>query len=117
VDPAAARRLADWFALADAALRRFAEEQGQPMEPVLWPEHFDLGVVLDRVNYGCSPGDVALPEPYLYVGPHEGPPSHHPFWNAPFGAMVAGFRIGGEADALAFYAQGHQQALDDRSET
>src|SRR3712207_1935571 len=39
VDPTAARRLADWFAVGDAALRRFAAEVGQPLEPVLWPEH------------------------------------------------------------------------------
>jgi hypothetical protein len=117
VDPVAATRLADWFALADVALRRFTEEQGQPMEPVLWPEHFDLGVVLERVNHGFSPGDAAMPQPYLYVGPHEGPPSDHPFWNASFGASIAISRIGSPDGAVAFYAQGHQQALEDRSGT
>jgi hypothetical protein len=117
VDPVAARWLADWFALAEVALRRFTEEQGQPMEPVLWPEHFDLGVVLETVNHGFSPGDTAMPEPYLYVGPHEGPPSDHPFWNASFGASIAIARIGAEVDAVAFYAQGHRQALEDRSGT
>jgi hypothetical protein len=117
VDPVAATRLADWFALADVALRRFTEEQGQPMEPVLWPEHFDLGVVLERVNHGFSPGDAAMPQPYLYVGPHEGPPSDHPFWNASFGASIAISRIGSPDEAVAFYAQGHQQALEDRSGT
>src|SRR5215217_3470030 len=37
IDGAAARRLADWYALGDAALRSFAAAVGQPAEPVLWP--------------------------------------------------------------------------------
>ena len=53
VDPAAAAALADWFARGDAGLRAFAPDE----EPVLWPEHFDLGIALDEVNYGISPGD------------------------------------------------------------
>src|SRR4051812_47768341 len=43
-DANAARVLAHWFGLGEAALRRFATEAGRPQEPVLWPEHFDLGV-------------------------------------------------------------------------
>ena len=41
----------------------------------LWPEHFDLACEIGdadagtRANYGASPGDAAIPEPYLYVGP------------------------------------------------
>jgi hypothetical protein len=117
IDLAAARWLADWFELADAALRRFAEEVGQPMDPVLWPEHFDLGVAVDMVNHGCSPGDAAMPTPYLYVGPHEGPPSDDPFWNTSFGATVAPPMIGTADDAIAFFARGHRQVLSDRSDT
>ncbi|MFD2093172.1 hypothetical protein [Blastococcus deserti] len=117
VDPTAARWLADWFALGDAALRRFAEEVGEPMEPVLWPEHFDLGVVLEAVNYGCSPGDAALPEPYLYVGPHEGRPSVDPFWNAAFGAAFGAHHIVTTDDAVAFFSEGRRQVLRDRSRT
>ena len=59
-----------------------------------------------------SPGDDGHAEPYLYVGPHEGPPATDPFWNATFGATVATSRIGAEDDAVAFYAQGHRQALE-----
>jgi hypothetical protein len=33
------------------ALRSFAPG----LEPVLWPEHFDLGIKLDEVNFGVSP--------------------------------------------------------------
>jgi hypothetical protein len=117
VDLTAARWLADWFALGEAALRRFAAELGQPREPVLWPEHFDLGVVLEAVNYGCSPGDVAMPEPYLYVGPHEGPPSRHEFWNTAFGATAGASRFRDEADTADFFVAGRMQVLRDRSRT
>jgi hypothetical protein len=80
---------------------------------VLWPEHLDLGITLDEVNYGCSPGDVTLPEPCLYVGPHAGPPSQDDFWNAPFGAVATADRIRGVEDAVEFFRQG--RALTDRS--
>ena len=32
--------------------------------PILWPEHFDVGITVARVNYGLSPGDAAIDEPY-----------------------------------------------------
>jgi hypothetical protein len=115
VDPAAAGRLADWYALGDDALRRFAEDLGQPMEPVLWPEHFDLGIALEAVNYGVSPGDEAMPEPHAYVGPHEGPPSTDGFWNAPFGAAIDSGRISTQDDAVAFFSKGRALVLTDRS--
>ncbi|WP_456919637.1 hypothetical protein [Geodermatophilus sp. SYSU D00708] len=115
VDLTAARRLADWLALGDAALRRFAEQLGEPMTPVLWPEHFDLGVAAGAVNYGASLGDEAMPEPYLYVGPHEGPPSADPFWNAPFGAASGAPHIVTTDDAVAFFSEGRRQVLEDRS--
>jgi hypothetical protein len=115
VDPDAARQLAAWYALGDAALRRFAEELGKPTEPVLWPEHLDLAITVDGVNYGASPGDDALPPPYLYVGPHAGPPAQDDYWNAPFGAMATGNRIHSVDDAVDFFGQG--RALTDRSRT
>ncbi len=63
------------------ALKRALPES----HPVLWPEHFDVAVTENEVNYGVSPGDDFHPTPYAYVGPwttREGP-----FWNAPFGAL------------------------------
>jgi hypothetical protein len=113
VDAGAAVRLAGWFALGDAALRRI----GGPAEPVLWPEHFDLGVTVDAVNYGASPGDAARPGPYLYVGPHEGPTSTHAYWNEPFGAALDAGRITTEQDAVAFFSEGRARVLEDRSAT
>jgi hypothetical protein len=117
VDVIAARRLADWFALGDAALRGFAEDLGAVADPVLWPEHLDLGITVDGVNYGVSPGDVARPEPYLYVGPHEPPPPADDFWNAPFGAAVSDDRIPTPQDAAAFFAEGRLRLLTHRSGT
>ncbi|MGY1808654.1 hypothetical protein ACI8AF_14900 [Blastococcus sp. SYSU D00669] len=117
VDTAAARRLADWFALGDTALRRFAARLGEPTTPVLWPEHLDLGITVDAVNYGFSPGDAALPEPYAYVGPHGGPTSPHAFWNAPFGAARDAAGTTSAQDAVAFFSEGRARVLTDRSRT
>lgn len=54
-------------------------------EPVLWPEHFDVGAAAEEVNYGVSAGDQHHPLPYAYVGPWT--KRDGAFWNAPFGAL------------------------------
>ncbi|MDH2429242.1 hypothetical protein [Sphaerisporangium sp. TRM90804] len=101
VNPAAADLLASSLALGDEALRAFAPGA----TPVLWPEHFDLGITLDEVNYGVSLGDGYLPEPYAYTGPWK--PRTGPFWNAPFGAA----RPLRELDDVAgFFAEGRRLA-------
>jgi hypothetical protein len=115
VDVAAARVLAGWYALGDAALRRFAELLGRPQAPVLWPEHLDVGITVDEINYGCSPGDATFGEPYLSVGPHDGPPVRDGFWNAPFGAAATADRLQRVDDAVDFFGQGRE--LTDRSRT
>jgi hypothetical protein len=106
VDVEAARQLAAWYALGDAALRRFTDDLGSPQDPVLWPEHLDLGVTVAEVNYGASPGDAAIAQPYLYVGPHAGPPTTDDFWNATFGAAVTADRIPTIDDAVEFFQHG-----------
>jgi len=104
VDAGAAGYLAGCFSLGDAALRQLAPGE----QPVLWPEHFDLGITLDEVNYGISPGDGYLNEPYAYVGPWK--PRSGEFWNAPFGAARP-LRDFPDAGALgAFFAEGRAQA-------
>jgi hypothetical protein len=104
VDAEAAAELAAWFARGDAALRRFGD-------PVLWPEHFDVGVAADRVNYGVSPGDAVHAEPYAYVGPWE--PRSGQFWNAPFGALRPASELP-DVDALAaFLTEGRAAAERD----
>lgn len=100
VDAAAAAEVAEAFAWGDTALRALAPRE----RPVLWPEHFDIAVTLDRVNYGVSPGDGTIGTPYAYVGPWE--PVEGAFWNAPFGAARP-LRGLGSADAvLAWFREG-----------
>jgi hypothetical protein len=114
VDADAARRLADWYALGDAALRRLSVEIAgdQPSDPTLWPEHLDVAIRAGEVNYGASPGDDKVPEPYLYVGPTglDVAATGDSFWNQPFGATVAWEDIGSVEDAVAFFRQGRQHA-------
>jgi hypothetical protein len=52
---------------------------------VLWPEHFDVAVTEDEVNYGVSAGDDYHATPYAYIGPCTQRTGS--FWNAPFGAV------------------------------
>jgi hypothetical protein len=104
VDATAARYLAGCFAVGDAALRRFAPDQ----TPVLWPEHFDVGITLDEVNYGVSLGDASVGEPYAYVGPWK--PRAGDFWNLPFGAARPLRELGGEDGVAVFFAVGRERA-------
>lgn len=101
LDADAAALIEAWFARGDAALRAFAPE----VTPVLWPEHFDLGITLDEVNYGISAGDAGHPTPYAYVGPWT--PRTGEFWNAPFGALRDAADL---PDVAAFFAEGRALA-------
>jgi len=102
VDPEAARAVADCFAVGAEALHATFPDT----DPVLWPEHFDLGITVGAVNYGVSPGDGYLPEPYAYVGPHE--PRRGDFWNAPFGAARTLADLGDAQAVAAFLARGRE---------
>jgi hypothetical protein len=104
VDPAAAAELADWFARGEQALRAL----DPAAQPVLWPEHFDLGIQLDEVNYGISPGDAGHPRPYAYVGPWT--PRTGPFWNAPFGALRAADELPDVTAVAEFFRAGRAAA-------
>jgi hypothetical protein len=100
VEPDAAAVVLGTFALGDLALRRFAPD----LEPVLWPEHFDLAITVAEVNYGVSTGDTQVPEPYAYVGPWT--PREGAFWNTAFGAARPITELT-DADALvAFFEEG-----------
>ncbi len=114
IDPDAARLLADWYGLGAQALSRFAAEipGDKPGPAVLWPEHFDVGVTAAAINYGVSPGDDHITDPYLYVGPHDGPPPGDPgFWNTPFGAVRTFRQVGTVAEAAAFFRDGRARLL------
>jgi hypothetical protein len=104
LDTAQLAVLTDALAVGDAALRAFAPGE----EPVLWPEHLDVAIGTGEVNYGVSPGDVSVPEPYAYVGPWA--PRTGEFWNLPFGAGRPLSVLGG-ADAVAdFFREGARLA-------
>ncbi len=106
VDPACARRLIDAYELGRDAMQEFQPDEA----PVLWPEHFDLGIQWGHVNYGLSGGDSFHPTPYAYVGPwtqREGE-----FWNASFGAVLA-VNEDTDVDALvAFLRRGEELTRD-----
>ncbi len=86
VDPRAAAVVADAFAVGNTALLALAPDE----EPVLWPEHFDIGIRADEVNYGVSPGDAFEPTPYAYVGPPQ--PQHGDFLGCPLRGRTASAR-------------------------
>ena len=115
IDPGSARLLAEWYELGAQALSRFAAEipGDQPSPVVLWPEHFDVGITAAAINYGASPGDDHVADPYLYVSPHDGPPPGRDaaFWNAPFGAARTFRQIGTVAEAAAFFRDARARAL------
>jgi hypothetical protein len=94
IDRHAARLLAAWYQLGAQALAAFAAavSDDEPTTAQLWPEHFDLALTAAQVNYGASPGDSLVGEPYLYTGPFDGPPGDgDESWNALFGAVL-GYR-------------------------
>jgi hypothetical protein len=105
VDPAAADSVCAAYAIGNAALRAFAPDA----DPVLWPEHFDVAITVDEVNYGVTPGDSGITEPYMYVGPHS-LPERDDFWNEPFGAAKPlSSRV---EDVVSFFEQGRKRLLD-----
>jgi hypothetical protein len=108
IEPGAARLIADWFALVDAALRRVSAELTDPTGITLWPEHFDLALTAAEVNYGGSPGDDEHVEPYLYVGPFARPlpTGGEGFWNEPFGASAPRSAVPDVDAAVAFFRRG-----------
>lgn len=107
LDPDHVALLLDAFATGDAALRAFAPDE----VPVLWPEHFDVGISHDDVNYGLSPGDATLSEPYAYVGPWVRRSGR--FWNQPFGAARPLAALGGVDAVAAFFREGAERSVSD----
>lgn len=118
IDAASAQALAEWYrfgwAVIDAAVATL-EPAAEPSVLQLWPEHFDagcdVGAGTGRVNLGASPGDGAVPEPYLYVGPWEAArPGDPAYWNVPFGAALRYEELRTAADpaalGLAFFRRG-----------
>jgi hypothetical protein len=94
-----------WYLLGDAALRVMAPRQ----TPVLWPEHFDVAILLDDTSYGVSPGDGGHAMPYAYVSSsvmNSAAPHHSDFWNAPFGATCSHQQVHSLDDLVTFWRTG-----------
>jgi hypothetical protein len=107
VDPDDAALLRRCWSAGAEALDRL----GTGETPILWPEHFDVGIFSLGTGYGVSPGDGFLAEPYAYVTPAR----VGAFWNAPFGAARP-IRDLGKADAdaiLAYFTEGRDRAAVD----
>ncbi len=104
VEATAAAVIASAFAAGDEALRRFAPTE----RPILWPEHFDVAITVDEVNYGLSPGDAYSPVPYAYVGPWTARIGD--FWNAPFGAARPFDELGDAGAIVTFFEEGRRLA-------
>jgi hypothetical protein len=102
VDPVAATEVARAFGIGDAALRALAADH----RPILWPEHFDIAIDVDEVNYGVSPGDSHFDEPYAYVGAWQRDNYRGDFWNAPFGAARTLAELRDADGVLAFFTEG-----------
>ncbi len=111
VDRDAAVVLGDWYGLTLDALEQMTRRcsPGDNPSPIqLWPEHFDVALEMGnestRANYGGSPGDDYISEPYVYVGPFV--PRAGDFWTATFGAALTYADVRRGADPLEFLLEG-----------
>jgi hypothetical protein len=105
LDPDHADAIAGALSLGHDALIAFAASE----TPVLWPEHFDVAIRVLEVNFGVSPGDGFLDEPYAYVGAASFP-AGDPFWNAPFGAAMPLRELSTVSAVTGFFAAGREHA-------
>ncbi len=110
VDPDQAAVIMTALSRGQQALGVFAPDQA----PVLWPEHFDLAIRVQETNFGVSPGDGFLAEPYAYIGVASAP-AGDAFWNAPFGAAVALAGLPDAAAVTGFFADGRARLSGDRT--
>ena len=121
VDRDGALALADWYALSAALLKdlRAAHPELSSSEVQIWPEHFDLACEVgdegtgSRANYGASPGDQDIAEPYLYVGPHDQARHTGQFSRCAFGAAVTYSELRRAPEAGGAGRQFYESALAD----
>jgi hypothetical protein len=121
IDRAAAMALAAWLGDAATALDRVVAALGPGATPTvvqLWPEHFDVAVDVEaapgvRVNLGAAAGDAGEVQPYAYVGPWTTDrPGDDGFWNASFGAVLAGASVAAERDPVDRLARFFRAGVD-----
>ncbi len=112
IDEVAASIIHRWFAVTSAALEQFRRDHADrgPSIAQLWPEHFDLAITMDEVNYGGSPGDAGHDAPYAYVGPWDRDRVSGGFWNEPFGASRSLADVPSVASMVAFFESGRTLA-------
>jgi hypothetical protein len=111
IDAEGARALADWIAFVAARLHELAPLSPGPAQ--MGPEHFDYACEAGdeaagtRANFGGSPGDSDIAEPYLYVGPWDPAKRVGPLAECSFGAAQRYSDLLAAADpaeaARAFY--------------
>jgi hypothetical protein len=105
IDPETAARIEAWYREVSQALRTF------PSVPqTLWPEHFDVAIRVNEVNYGGLAGDETIAEPYVYVGPPPTISRQGGFWNQPFGAVRTWSEVRTAAEISEFFAEGRRRA-------
>jgi hypothetical protein len=102
---------ADWIYRCHYAGGHAIKSVFPDAHPVLWPEHFDVGIAVDDVNYGVSPGDVYSAYPYAYVGPWQ--PRVGGFWNADFGAARPMAQLPDVTAVVDFFREGAEHARSD----
>jgi hypothetical protein len=105
LDPGQAGVITGALTLGHDALVAFAASES----PVLWPEHFDVAIRVHDMNFGVSPGDDFIGEPYAYVGV-SAPPAGDSFWNAPFGAAVPVRKLPDVSAVTGFFTEGRERA-------
>jgi hypothetical protein len=112
LDPDQAAVVMDALVLGHDALTAFAPAES----PILWPEHFDVAIRVDDTNFGVSPGDGFIEEPYAYVGVANPPAGAvavagavDTFWNAPFGAARPLRELPDVAAVSGFFAAGRSR--------
>lgn len=103
--------LGTWFGFSWAVLEELRVTPGavDTERTQLWPGHFDPAVAMGdaeaggRATYGCSPGDAAHDEPYLYVGAWGDVDRTDAFWNEDNfnGASMTYAALHAAADPLA----------------
>jgi hypothetical protein len=105
LDPDQADVIVGALAVGHDALVAFAPDE----TPVLWPEHFDVAIRAHDMNFGVSPGDSFIEEPYAYVGVAS-TPAGDAFWNTPFGAAVSLRELPDAPAVTGFFAEGRERA-------
>ncbi len=105
VDLAAAGILAEWYALGAAVLDDLVAGHPGAAELTLWPEHLDLATSFAAANFGASPGDGAIAEPYLYAGPWDETRRTGQFARRPWGDALTYGELLGATDPRAAAAE------------